>query len=177
MKKQKRTKPKPKKSRRRLLMIFLASAVVAVATTTVVSKHVASGNLRQTQTVAEAVRPQYRTVRVADQDIPVDAQGRIRPLSPEEAQRLAEGLKRMLNKSNDGLVEVHHADGTVSTDLDGRFQNVTVVRENGDGTLTESCIDTPEGAAAFFGIDPKLLGVDSKKIEPRLGRPIQRELQ
>ena len=164
MKKQKRTKPKPKKSRRRLLMICIASAVVAIAATTVVSKHLASGSQRETKAVAEAVS-KYRTVRVAGQDIQVDAQtGQIRPLSPQDAQRLAEGLKRLLNRSTDGLVEVQHPDGSVSVDHDGRFQNVAVARINEDGTLTESCIDSPEAAASFFGIDPKLLGVEAAPI-------------
>ena len=166
MKKHKRTKPKPKKSRR-LLMIFIASAVVAVATTTVVSKHLASANLRETQTVAEAARPQYRTVRVVGQDIQVDTQtGQLRPLSPQEAQQLADGLKRMLNRSTDGLVEVQHADGSVSMDHDGRFQNAAVARVNEDGTLTQSCVDSPEAAAAFFGIDPKLVGVEAAPTRP-----------
>jgi hypothetical protein len=162
MKKQKRNKPTPKKSRRRLLMICVASAVVAVATTTVVSKHLASGNQRETKTAAEAVPPKYRTVRVAGQDIQVDAQtGQIRALSPQEAQQLSEGLKRLLNRSTDGLAEVQHPDGSVSMDHDARFQNVTVARVNEDGTLTESCIDSPEAAASFFKIDPKLLGVEA----------------
>jgi len=169
MKKQKRTKPKPKKSRRRLLMICIASVLVAVAGTTVISRQLASR--REDKAVAEAVRPKYRTVRVAGQDIQVDAQtGQLRPLSPQDAQRLAEGLKRLVNRSTEGLVEVHHPDGSVSVDLDGRFQNVTVARVNEDGTLTQSCIDSPEAAASFFGIDPKLLGVEaapSRQVPPR----------
>ena len=156
MKKQKRTKPKPKKSRCRLLMICIASVLVAVAGTTVISRHLTSGS---------QLRPKYRTIRVAGQDVQVDAQtGQIKPLSPQEAQRLAEGLKQMLNRSTDGLVEVQHADGSVSMDLDGRFQTVAVARVNEDGTLTESCIDSPEAAASFFRIDPKLLGVEAAPI-------------
>jgi len=163
MKKQKRTKPQPKKSRRRLLMICIAGVLVAVAATTLISRQLASR--REDKAVAEAVRPKYRTARVAGQDIQVDAQtGQIKPLSPQEAQRLAEGLKQMLNRSTDGLVEVQHADGSVSMDLEGRFQTVAVARVNEDGTLTESCIDSPEAAASFFRIDPKLLGVEAAPI-------------
>ena len=165
MKKQKRTKPQPKKSRRRLLMICIAGVLVAVAATTVVSRHLANASQRENKSVAVAVGSKYRTVRVAGQDIQVDAQtGQIKPLSPQEAQRLAEGLKQMLNRSTDGLVEVQHADGSVSMNLDGRFQTVAVARVNEDGTLTESCIDSPEAAASFFRIDPKLLGVEAAPI-------------
>jgi len=70
---------------------------------------------------------------------------------------MAEGLKGMLNKSTEGLVEEHNADGSVSLDLQGRFQNVIVARENQDGTLSQSCVDNPKAAGKFFGIDPKLL--------------------
>jgi hypothetical protein len=67
----------------------------------------------------------------------------------------------MLNKSTDGLVQVQNPDGSVSMDLQGRFQNVTVARVNEDGRVEQSCIDEPEQAAQFLGIDPQLLGVKS----------------
>jgi hypothetical protein len=46
-------------------------------------------------------------------------------------------------------------------DLQGRFQHVTVARINEDGSVSQSCVDNPQSAAAFFGIDPQLLGVES----------------
>jgi hypothetical protein len=95
--------------------------------------------------------------------VQVDPQtGQVRSLTPEQARRLAEGLKRMLNKSSEGLVQEQHADGSVSMDLQGRFQNVAVARVESDGTVTQSCIDKPDQAASFFGIDPALMGVESK---------------
>ena len=41
-------------------------------------------------------------------------------------------------------------DGSVAVDLQGRFQNVTLARRNDDGTVSASCVDTPEAAAAFL---------------------------
>ena len=103
---------------------------------------------------------QYVTVKVAGRDVQVDPQiGQIRPLSPEEAQKLADGLRTMLNRSTEGLVRQPHPDGSVSMDLRGRFQNLVVARTNADGTVGQSCVDNPEAAAEFFGIDPQLLGV------------------
>ena len=81
----------------------------------------------------------------------------IQPLTPQEAEKLAAGLKPMLNQSTEGLVQVQHPDGSVSMDLDDRFQNVTVARVNKDGTVSQSCVDNPGAAGAFFGIDPKLI--------------------
>ena len=63
----------------------------------------------------------------------------------------------MLDDSADGLRQVKHADGSVSIDLEGRFQNVTVARVNAEGTVDQSCVDNPRAAAKFFRIDRKLI--------------------
>jgi hypothetical protein len=99
---------------------------------------------------------------VAGQEVEVNSQtGQIKALTPEEAQKLAAGLKQMINQSTEGLVQVQHDDGSVSMDLEGRFQNVTVARVNKDGSVSQSCVDNPQAAGAFFGIDPKLIENDA----------------
>jgi hypothetical protein len=142
----------------------MAAAVVMVAAITVISHQYASPGSVEAQTTAiqstaKATRTRtYVTRRVAGQDIQVDTQtGEIKPLTPQEAQQLANGLAPMLDNSTDGLVQVRHADGSVSMDLQGRFQNVTVVKVNTDGTIEQGCVDNPRAAAKFFGIDPKLI--------------------
>ena len=140
--------------------IATAIAVVAIAAITVVSRQ--SDNTRQSNVpqpvTADVPEKKYTTVKVAGQDVQVDSQtGQIKPLTPEEAKRLAASLKGMLNKSTEGLAEEHNHDGSVSIDLKGRFQHVAVARMNRDGTVTKSCVDNPQAAANFFGIDPKLL--------------------
>jgi hypothetical protein len=93
----------------------------------------------------------------------VDAQtGQIKPLTQEEAQKLASALKELANQSTDGLKSVHHPDGSVSMDLQGRFQNVALAKRNEDGTVSQSCVDNPESGAAFFGLDPQLVGLKTK---------------
>ena len=158
-------KNKKTKSARKFLrppvMIVTAIVVLAIAAITVASRQSASGTeVNGPQQVTTATARKYTTVKVAGQEVQIDSQtGQIKPLSPEDAKKLADGLKVMLNKnkSSEGLVEEHHHDGSVSVDLQGRFQNVTVARVNKDGTVTTSCVDNPRAAAAFFGIDPKLL--------------------
>lgn len=104
--------------------------------------------------------------------------GQTGPITPEEAKRLAEGIKPLVNQSTEGLVQVRHADGSVSMDLQGRFQNVAVAKKEADGTISQSCVDNLASFAAFFGISPKLLVAatpapesktqpDSKKPENR----------
>ena len=141
------------------VMIVAAIAVVSIAAITVASRQPASGTeVNGPQKVPTATATKYTTVKVAGQEVQIDSQtGQMKPLSPEDAKKLADGLRGMLNKSSEGLVEEYHHDGSVSVDLKGRFQNVTVARVNKDGTVTTSCVDNPRAAAAFFGIDPKLL--------------------
>src|SRR5215212_3934644 len=151
-------------------VIITAIVVLALAAITVVSRQSASGgetNSPQTATTSPAANKKFTTMRVAGQDVQVDSQtGQIKPLTPEEARKLADGLKVMLNKSTEGLVEEHNADGSVTMDLQGRFQNVTVARVNDDGTISQSCVDNRRAAASFFGIDPKLLEPERPTLQP-----------
>jgi hypothetical protein len=91
----------------------------------------------------------YVTVEVGGKRISVNAktlqQG---PLTQEQSQQIADALEG--NKSTDGLVETQHADGTVSMDLQGRFQNVMMAQKNDDGSVSTACVDTPEAARSFL---------------------------
>lgn len=51
-----------------------------------------------------------------------------------------------LRRDDDGLVKIRHADGSVSMDLQGRYQSVSVVRVNADGTTTITCTDDAKAA-------------------------------
>jgi hypothetical protein len=146
--------------------ILVATLILAISAVSVLSRQNAKSTESKKQeaalvtppTAATAKARNYATVRVGGQDVQVDSQtGKIQPLTPEEAKKLAEGLKPMLNKSSEGLVEEHHPDGSLSMDLEGRFQNVTVARINKDGSVSQSCVNNPRAAGAFFGIDPKLI--------------------
>lgn len=160
MKKQKRPSARASaQSRRSSITLLIGVVLIIGAAITVASKQLAN-TANQTSAVVTDTDKKYVTVKVAGRDVQVDPQtGQIKPMSPEEAQKLAAGLKTMLNRSTEGLVRERHADGSLSMDLKGRFQNVAVARMNADGTLEQACIDDPETAARFFGIDPQLLGV------------------
>lgn len=101
------------------------------------------------------------------------SQAQIRPLTQEEAQHMAEGLKELVNQSSEGLKEVQHADGSVSIDLENRFQSVALAKRTADGGVTQSCVDNPEAAAAFLGIDREL--IDGIKSSPKTRQPNQVE--
>jgi hypothetical protein len=85
-------------------------------------------------------------------------------LSPDEAQRVADGIKPLVSQSTDGLVQVRRPDGAVSMDLQGRFQNVLLAKKEGDGTVTQGCVDNPNSAAAFFELDPQTVGGSPRTV-------------
>jgi hypothetical protein len=118
----------------------------------------------------------YVTTNAAGQPIVQDRQtGETRPLTRQEAETLAQGLKQLINPTDEGLVQVRHSNGMVSMDLQGHYQNVSVARKEADGSVSQSCINDLESAASFFDIDPALLGVDApvSKTEPSSTLPIR----
>ncbi|MCI0451597.1 MAG: hypothetical protein L0Z51_04285 [Candidatus Latescibacteria bacterium] len=64
-------------------------------------------------------------------------------LAPAGAPELDPDTQNALRRDDDGLVQVHHADGSVSMDLQGRYQNVSIAHRNADGTFTV-CTDNTE---------------------------------
>lgn len=166
-----------KKSRRLAVTVVIIAAMAVIATGAVISrqqvkvKEESSAQAVKTPATAAAANRNYTTVRVAGQEIQVDSQtGQVKELTPEEAQRLAAGLKRELNKSTEGLVPVQKPDGSMSVDIDGRFQNVAVARTNDDGTVTTGCVDNAKAGAEFFGIDPQLVEDQPTSSATRTGR-------
>ena len=146
--------------------IVLAIPVFAIGAITVVSKQdtIANrGNYERSSRMPDNVP----TIKVIGQDGHIDSvTNQTTALTADEAQRMAAGLKELINESTEGLKPVHHADGSVSVDLEGRLQNVAVARINEDGSISQSCINSRQAAATFFGIDPKLLQDTEGKSVP-----------
>jgi hypothetical protein len=83
----------------------------------------------------------------------IDARGRFRQPTPEEAKELIKGVAA-LSKSAEGLPITYWADGTMSMDLGGAFMNVWVAYVDADGLVKNACIETPEAAAALLNPAP-----------------------
>ena len=64
----------------------------------------------------------------------------------EQWNELSDLERQRLDHSSAGLVEVHHPDGSVSVDLQGRFQEFVTVRIGPDGKLRFQCVDGAENA-------------------------------
>jgi hypothetical protein len=159
----------PRKIRRLALMSAIV-AVFALGATAAVSLHGSAKEAKPQPNTAPPANQSNNTGAAranagfrAGAPLPLDPQtaqaGQVRPLTQEEAQRLAGTIKQLVNQSTEGLQSVKQADGTVSLDLHGRFQSMTVAKRNDDGEVVQSCVDNPEAAAVFFEIDPQLVGV------------------
>lgn len=64
----------------------------------------------------------------------------------EQWNQLSDLEQQRLDHSSAGLIEVHHPDGSVSVDLQGRFQEFATVRIGPDGKLIFQCVDGAENA-------------------------------
>ena len=158
-------------SHKSLIGIAVAATVLIVSVVTALSmqgqtptpkaEKVEEGN-------AQVANPRKRNYVTSNPDgltVVIDRKtGQQRPLTPQEARILAEGIKQLVSQSTDGLVQIQHADGSVSMDLQGRFQSVMLAKKEADGTISQSCVDNPESAAAFFEIDPALLGAAAAPV-------------
>jgi len=67
--------------------------------------------------------------------------GRLGPPTPEQRAALGAAEQNALSRSSGGLVEEHHPDGSVSIDLQGRFQEFAVVHMGSDGKPVVECLD------------------------------------
>jgi hypothetical protein len=67
--------------------------------------------------------------------------GRIGPASSAQRAELGLTVDQALSHSQAGLVEVHHPDGSVSIDLQGRFQEYAVGHIGPDGRPSVQCVD------------------------------------
>lgn len=156
MKKQRQTKPNTTVTKSRLLIAggtLLAISLLAVGVLAGISKN------RSGVTNATSANPKSIGMTPSSFSQTANQAAQIKPLTQEEAQKLAAALKELANQSQEGLKQVRHADGTVSIDVQGRFQNVALAKRNEDGTISQACIDNPASGALFFGIDPKLVGL------------------
>lgn len=146
MRKQSRKNSSTRSARRFSITMFLiAVAILAVGAVTVVSRQSLS-NKQPTKTTIHNLN---------------GAAGPNQTLSSEQFMQrdrdaLAGGLKDMIDQSTEGLAEIHHRDGSVSVNIEDRFQSVTVAKDD-NGRLSQSCVDNPQAAGAFFNIDPQLI--------------------
>ena len=146
MRKQSRKNNSANSARRSsITMAVIAIAILAVGAVTVVSRQNLS-NRQPTKTTMQNLTSTAGHNHTLSSD----------QLAQRDRDSLAGGLKDMIDQSTEGLAETHHKDGSVSVNIEDRFQSVTVAKDD-NGRLSQSCVDNPQAAGAFFNIDPKLI--------------------
>jgi Na+-translocating ferredoxin:NAD+ oxidoreductase RnfG subunit len=132
--------------------IIAAIAVLVVGAVTVLSRQSVRKEPKKQETasvIPDQPKKSYVTVEVGGKKLQLDAQTLQQgPLTQDQAQQISDALKD--NKSTDGLVQVQHPDGSVSVDLQGRFQNVVLAKRSDDGSISQACVDNSEAANAFL---------------------------
>lgn len=63
--------------------------------------------------------------------------------TPEQIRELEAAMAEMLSQSSEGLQVVELPDGTLTMDLQGRFQEVVVAAVAPDGTVRIGCVERP----------------------------------
>lgn len=130
-----------------VLAVGAATAIANFATRGAAPTHATQSAVPSNDSAQQAGN--FVTVEVGGKRLKVNAQTLQQgPLTQQQSQQIADALKG--NKSTDGLVEVQHPDGSVSMDLQGRFENVVLARKNDDGSVSTACVDNPEAASAFL---------------------------
>jgi hypothetical protein len=158
-----------KSSRLGVIGIVLAIVVLAVGTMAAVSMRANKAPAGKADISMTDQSKQTHLATVKGQVVEVNNQtGEFRPLTAEEQQQMADGIKNLVNQSDEGLKQVQRPDGSVSMNLEGRFQNVSVARKEADGSISQSCVNSPETAGAFFGIDP-----DKFRDKPKAGGSVK----
>ena len=79
--------------------------------------------------------------------------GEFVPVTGLDKAELDRQMKQQLNRSTDGLQEVHHPDGRVSVDLEGRFQSLSVATTDSAGNVRTGCVSTTSELDQFMNAD------------------------
>ena len=134
------------------LVLFAVGMITAIARYE--SHNGRSASPKEQSPLAHEVGNKLVTVEVNGKKLAVNAQTLQQgPLTQDQAQQIADALKD--NQSTEGLVQAQNPDGSVSVDLQGRFQNVMMARKNDDGSVSQACIDNSAAASAFLRANPQ----------------------
>ena len=138
--------------------IFLASALAPAAPTTAKSPKAKSTAVHKSSTTKVAARPATTKKLPA---VPASAQagmiisidpetGALRMPTQDELQSLMVPPDPAVDNSAEGLVEIHHPNGMVSIDLQGRFQEYAVLRIAPNGRKVFDCVPTRQDVARLL---------------------------
>jgi hypothetical protein len=119
----------------------IATALLAFSAAGVVAQTATAPAVEGKRKVQKA---QAAAPGAAGQRVFVDpATGKITEPTPEQIQALEQAVAGMLSQSSEGLQVVELPDGTLTIDLEGRFQEVAIATVAPDGTVRTGCVNHP----------------------------------
>jgi hypothetical protein len=124
---------KIRRARLALLGTGLAAAVLMFSSDT----HVSAQNSNREDTV----------VKLAGKKLRLDGNGRLRPISADEAREMVSTLTAMTTRTEAQAVTT--LSGGEFVQLSG-FDHVVIGRPNGDGTVDVRCVSSVDEAVSFF---------------------------
>jgi hypothetical protein len=133
----------------------LSAAAASLAAILLLLPSAASATQTGKRDAESAAKEADEAPGTAGQKAAIDGDGKLRPVTAEEARTLTEGMARHVDQSTEGLVERVHASGAVSVDLDDRFQSVSLARVATDGSVATRCVTSVPEAQRFLGQEVK----------------------
>jgi len=116
-------------------LLAFSAAGVAVAQTATATESQPTLKVQKTQAAVPAG---------AGQQAALDpAAGTAGEPTPEQIQSIETAMAEMLSRSSEGLQVVEWPDGTLTMDLQGRFQEMIVATVAPDGTVRIGCVNQP----------------------------------
>jgi hypothetical protein len=142
-----------------------AKATPVVAHHAKAASTVATATVKHTRraTAAKPIAAPAPAPAQAGMIIAVDPEtGQFSMPSAEQLEALGVSRDPALDDSDEGLIQVHHPNGMVSVDLQGRFQEYSVLRIAPDGTRVMACVPTRAQAAHVLTIPPSTPALEVK---------------
>jgi len=72
------------------------------------------------------------------------------PVTGLDKAELDRQMKESLNRSSEGLQQVHHPDGRVSMDLQGRYRSLSVATVDSNGQYRAGCVTNAQELDTFM---------------------------
>lgn len=149
------------RERVRWVLVFFALLILSASW--------AGAQVAATQSAAEA-RPAATSEvktdgkgKVGALQVSIDpATGRLRPPTAAEAQALLAQMQLLLADDGAGLTETVWPDGTVSVDLEGRFQSVALATLDPESGVVTHCVTDPSALPAAAQQKPAAPALEEK---------------
>jgi len=115
-------------------------------------------------------KPKDAKAQEAGQQSAVDAQtGKLEQTTKDEPDALNEAMKKLLDRTTDGLKTTYLSDGTVMVELTEAFMEVSVIKINPDGSKSVECVTGMKAAEESLKSQDAAAKANSAPVAPAAG--------